>query len=180
MAQFRPMQSPLVSYTKKTRMKTLQETAPQETAAPDKNNVKIAQAPQGKASQVIATETVETLKARIAEMETKIEHLGILQIGKMRIKVDDANKHLHSASCKAGNLSKVALANGIGRVAKDMSGGGTLIPTVSSLADMRAKGLLGETDSKDGKAIVQLTVDQVKALNMIVDGFATLGLCKRS
>jgi hypothetical protein len=103
-----------------------------------------------------------------------------IQIGKMKIDLEVANKALHAASCKAGNLSKLALANGIGRVAKDMSGGGTLIPTVSSLADMKAKGLLGETDSKEGKAIVQLTIEQVKALNMIVDGFTMFGLCKRS
>jgi hypothetical protein len=143
-----------------TRMKTLKETAAQETAT-------VVEAPQGNASKEMAPEEPKATPA-------------IIQIGRMKIDLEVANKALHAASCKAGNLSKLALANGIGRVAKDMSGGGTLIPTVSSLADMKAKGLLGETDSKEGKAIVQLTIEQVKALNMIVDGFTMFGLCKRS
>lgn len=91
-----------------------------------------------------------------------------------RIALQAVNDRLHKAACNAGRMSGIAKQLGIGRVAKDMSGGGTLIPTLACLSDLESLGKLGDTKER-----IKSAKDEIRALNMIMDGFALLGLAKR-
>jgi hypothetical protein len=112
-----------------------------------------------------------------AAQETTLEVLPPVQYLALpgnKIALETINARLHKAACNAGRMSSEAKRLGIGRIAKDMSGGGTLIPTLACLSDLESLGKLGDT-----KADIKARKDEIRALNMIVDGFALLGLAKR-
>lgn len=90
------------------------------------------------------------------------------------IPLERLNKRLADARSNAGRLSATARNKGLGRIAKDMSGGGTLIPTLAVLSDLESLGLLGDT-----KQSIASAKNEIRGLNMIVDGLALLGLAKR-
>lgn len=136
------------------------------------------------ATSVASNESI--LKKRIADLESKLFEANakieglvkisspILTICKNKIPFEVLQKRILDAGSRAGRLSDEARKAGLGRIAKDMSGGGTLIPTLAVLSDMEALNLLGST-----KAEAQAAKLQVISLNRIIDGLIGLGLAKR-
>lgn len=131
-------------------------------------------------SSPVSVELVPVNPAGNLSGESAVETLAVLKIGKSEISLEILNRAIHAAQCAAGRIASKARETGHGRLIKDMTGGGTLIPTLAVLKDMQAAGLLGETNSKEGKQLVQGQIDQVRGLNLIVDGLALLGIHKRS
>jgi len=101
-----------------------------------------------------------------------------LRICKNIIPLDRLQKAINDAQALAGNARKEAQELGLGRLAKDVSGGGTLIPAPAVIGDLLKLGHFGGLD-KDEIADTRAKADFVKGLNMVVDGLALLRLARR-
>ena len=128
---------------------------------------------------IVSPETVgNEAKAETAAslLQDAREEIFLLSFGKHKVNVARLEKTLADTYTDACRLSKVAELKGLGRVAKDMTGGGTLIPTPAVINDLYTIGELGaKTDKKTA-----LRKDRLKGLNMLVDALALLGEAKRS
>lgn len=126
------------------------------------NEVKpAAKSKEAKADKVKAVEQVKPV-------------VPVLKVCGNVVPIEALQTAISAAMSEAGRARSEAQKLGLGRIAKDVSGHGTLIPTVSVLNDLSKLQYFG-ADKVKAKA----KSDRIKGLNMLVDGLAMLGLAIR-
>jgi hypothetical protein len=88
--------------------------------------------------------------------------------------LDDLRKAIADARSQAGRVNKMALEMNLGTLKKNIIGGGDILPTLASLSQLAKAGRVHDNKEK-AKAIV----DQIKGLNLLIDGLSLLGLASR-
>ena len=138
--------------------------------------MKTAQKPQATESkqETVASQAVKPAETVQTEVLPKVESVELVIPGN-RISLEMLNSRVQKAAANAGRLKAKAIETGNGRLIKDMSGHGTIIPTVATLQDMAKQGLLGDNPDKVKAAIVE-----ARALNNLIDALCDLGLARRT